>query len=406
MILFHFILLLILLAFSAFFSSSETAFFSLTAYERKKISESKPNKAKIIEELLKEPATLIFTIVIGNTIVNVMATSIMATIIFFLYPGVNYFISLLIVTAVILLSGEVSPKLIALRIYQRLVIYYIYPLNFFYRLLFPFRRYLLNIVSKVLDAFAIKELTTEPSLDEVEAIVKAGEKEGLVESKEGKMIERLFDLSRRSVDEIMTPRVNMVALNKEDSKEKLVAVIKESRHSRIPVYENNIDTIIGIVYAKDVLFSQQNSWSHLIQPVLFVPESMKIDELLYKLKEKDEDVAIVIDEYGGTSGIVTIEDIVEEIVGEIEEEWKKGEDLIETLDANTFTVRADISLKQLSEFLKVNLETEEADTLSGLLMYLFGEVPSSGQYIEYKGLKFFIDDVQRNRIRKVTIKRN
>jgi CBS domain containing-hemolysin-like protein len=403
---FHFIFLIILLLASAFFSSSETAIFSLTPFEIKKLKDKFPVKVKLIDTLIKDSEGTISTIVIGNTVVNIIASSILGTVLFLLFPKINLIISMIIVSAMILIIGEVSPKLIALRIYKKLVIFYAPILEKIYYLISPIRKLFFSLVVKLFDSLGIKRKPEVPSIEEVEAIVDVGEKEGLVEKDQKEMIEKMFDLSQRGVDEIMTPRVNMMAVKKGTSRDELISKIKESRHTRIPIYKDNIDNILGIVYVKELFFLKKYDLDKLIHPILFVPESMRIDELLFKLKEKDEDVAIVVDEYGGTAGIITMEDIIEEIVGEIEEEWKKEKQFIRKVSEDTYSVRADISLKQLSDFLNVDLKTEEAETLGGFLMFLFREVPSSGQSIEYKGVKFFIDDVRQNRITTVTIKKH
>ncbi len=404
---FHIFLLPIFLILSAFFSGSESAIFSLTEYEKNKIKSQHAPAWKRLTALLEKPTNTITLIITGNIIVNTAATSILGVLLYRFFPEIKLVFSILIVTSIILFIGEIFPKLIALRLASKLSVFAVYFLKGVSKLIFPLEAALVKAAMKI-TSFAdinVKELETKPALSELYAIVKSGEEKGILEKDERVLTEKILDFGKRWLNEIMTPRTDVVAFSDDVSYEQVEALIKSSKHTKYPVFKKSIDSVIGVLYARDLLFKSYSSWKELVYPILAVPESMNIDELLLQFKERNEEIALVVDEFGGTAGIVTLEDILEELVGEIEDEYKKEKTKIKVINPTTFVVSGNISLNELSEAINKNIKTDGITTLAGLLLNLFQKVPSSGQSIEYKDLKFFIDEVSKNKIKKVTIKK-
>ena len=408
-LLIHLYLLPLFLILSALFSSSESAIFSLTKYEKEKFKSMHLRTYGKLNRFLKDPTRTISLIITGNTIVNIVATSIMGVLFYYFFPHSSVLISILVVTSIVLFFGEVIPKLLALRFAVSCSFFSVYFLIIASKIIFPLER-AFNIISKRVSSLFfsgdIEIIGDRPALSEIYAIVKSGEERGLLEREERVLAERVLDLGKRWVKEIMTPRIDMKALEDKSSLEDLKTLIKRTKHTRYLVYKNSLDSIVGLIYSRDLLFLKFDTWVELIRPILTVPDSMDIDELLIQLKERNEEIALIVDEYGGTAGIVTLEDILEELVGEIENEYKRAKNRIDKIDAGTYTVMANISLSDLSDELGVDLKRSGISSLGGLLLNLFQKVPSSGQSIDYKDLKFFIDEVSRNRIKKVTIKKN
>lgn len=402
----HITFLLITIILSAFFSGSESAIFSLTEHERQKIKQTRKKVAESLEKLLDNPPDTISLIITGNTFVNTIATSILGAVLAVFYPRISIPISIFIVTSIILILGEVIPKLFALRVAEKVSIFAVYFLSTTRYILTPLKSLFTGISSHIASRLGwdINEISPSPLLREIYAIVRAGEERGILEKGERILAEKVLSFGKRWVKEIMTPRVDICGLDKTLSKDKVLEFIRETKHTRYPVYIQNLDNVVGVIYVKDLLFKDYSDWRDLIQPIFVIPEFTMIDELLQEFRERDEEIALVVDEYGGTAGLVTLEDILEELVGEIEDEYKKEIGKIEIIDENTVSVPGNISLRELGELFKMEFE-EKFSTLSGLLLSIFQKIPSSGQSLEYKGLKFFIDEVSKNRIRRVTVKK-
>jgi len=405
----HFFFLLLFLILSALFSSSESAIFSLTEYERSKFKSRHLSAYQRLSSFLKDSTKTISLIITGNTIVNIVATSIMGVLLYYFFPQISVILSIFIVTSIILFFGEVVPKLLALRFASSFSFFSVYFLTLISKVIFPLESFFSRAAIKVSLLFFsenVGALEDKPALSEIYAMVKSGEERGLLDKEERVLAERVLDLGKSWAREIMTPRIDMEALEEKSSLDELKELIRETKHTRYIIYRESLDSVAGVIYSRDFLFSKFSIWNDLVRPVLTVPDSMDIDELLIQFKERNEEIALIVDEYGGTAGIVTLEDILEELVGEIENEYKRDKNKIKKIDLDTYTVMANVSLSDLSDELDLDLKTPGISSLGGLLLNLFQKVPSSGQFIEYKNLKFFIDEVSRNRIKKITIKIN
>jgi putative hemolysin len=398
-------LLVIFLILSAFFSNSETALFSLNKLQVRKINIASPANGKVISRLLDSPRRTLITILIGNMIVNISLTA-TVTFLFIQFLG-NKGVGMAIggATFLLLIFGEVMPKLLAIKNPERFSSFSARPLEIFARIIFPIRK-LLGIITDFILSVFIKDIELKKPFvtqKELKALVSIGQQEGVLEEEEKDMIKSLLEFGEREVREIMVPRTDIVACQATASWDSLVKIMKESHHTRIPIYEDSLDNIIGIILTKDFMLSPHPDFKRFIRPVVVVPEAKKIDDLLIELRTKRSTLAVVIDEYGGTAGLVTREDILEEIVGEIYDEYDQVEKLIERVDEQKVIVRGKSSIKDINEELGFDLPLNRGKTLSGLLLSLFGHLPLAGEKLNYRNLEFKIEDVKKRRIDKVTI---
>lgn len=410
------ILFVILLGLSAFFSGSETAYFSLSELNLSKLRDEKRASSRRIIRLIKESRRLLITIITGNTIVNVAAASIAAFLAitvgqkFGLSHNLIISLEVVVVTFVILVLSEVTPKIIAVRNPVQIARLTAIPLYFFFYLLWPITFLLTNFVQLLTRLIKGKdEKDTVLTANELKVLLDIGEERGELEAEEKEMIHSIFEFSETQVREVMVPRIDMVCVPHAIKLSKLIQVIKECGHTRIPVFQDTVDNICGIINAKELLPHVKNhdeeiNLLKLARPPYFVPESKKIDELLREFQNAKTHMAIVVDEYGGTAGLITLEDVIEEIVGEIQDEYDQEAPLIRPLDENTWVSNAKISIYELNEILGIELPEEEGyESLGGFIMHQTGNVPSKDVSIDHGGFRFVVEEVKRNRIVKVRI---
>ena len=397
-------LLILLILLSSFFSGTETALVALGKYYIKK-------ENKVLSGLLKEPQKTLTTILVGNMFVNVFASSLAAYVAISLWGEKGVWLSTILMTFIILLFGEISPKSIAIYMPEKIAILAAYPLKFFTIVFFPLVYLLTKFVELFSLIFHIKEEEDEFSEEDVNILLSLGKENGVLKEEERRMIEKIMIFRETTVKEVMVPRVDMECLESEFTLKDVMDNIKKLHHSRIPVYEDNIDNILGILYIKDLTRylneeKLDTSIVKLVRKPYFVPENKKADELLQELIKNNIQIAIVVDEYGGVAGLVTMEDLMEEIVGEIQDEYDKEEEPIKKIDENTYIVDGLVNLYTLSEVLNVDLvdEEEDFDTLSGLIFELTSHIPKEKEKVEYKGIEFEVIKTQKNRIVKVKVR--
>ena len=405
---------------SAFFSISETALTSINKIRLKHLVSAKIKNAAALQKLLEKPRDFLSTILFCNNLVNI-AFSILGTLFFeiiFNQIGLDnilwraIFITI-IITFLILTFGEILPKTFAFIYSEKIALFIVKIINFFVIICRPIT-YVLNSISILvfkfykLDYHAAGKLLTH---DEIQTIVSIGAEEGVIEKQEKTLIKNIFEFSKTTVKEIMTPRTDTVFLDVESSLKDAIQLIIEHGHSRIPVYEEKIDNIQGVIYAKDLLSIanfEGASLKKFIREAVFIPETQNIEKLLQQMKKSKFHIAIVIDEYGGVSGIVTLEDILEEIIGEIQDEYDQKENPYFTLiGENTYLVDAGINIDDLAEELNFEFPKEEDyDTIGGFVLYIFGKFPYKGEVIKYKNLDFKVRDISKRRILKLEITKN
>ena len=359
--LFYLITFSILLILSAFFSGSETAFFSLTSGQIKHLKASQNVYEKQIYKLMTYPRQLLITIVVANTMVNITTASLAAVLTirissyFVLNKQIIILLDVLIVTFVILIVSEIIPKVIAVRRPQKFAIKAVYPITFVYYLFYPLSYALAKFTQFLQSHTGLSEQKLLLSEDELKTLAEVGEEHGTLQKDEKEMIHSIFEFSQTIVKEIMIPRTDMAVVATDTTFTKLMQLVKTKLHSRIPVYKQEIDNIIGILYVKDLLpylnrtKRAQLDLEKLARPAYFVPEQKKIDELLREFQEEHIHMALVVDEYGGISGLITLEDIIEEIVGEIQDEYDKESPLFRKLDETTYLIDGKMSLEEIND---------------------------------------------------------
>lgn len=405
----------ILLFFSAMISGSEIAYFSLTHNHIEDIRELKKSNDKRIFSLLEQPNTLLATILITNNVLNI-AIVILSTFIFRaffdlqMHPVPEFLIQVAAVTFLILLFAEVLPKVYATRHPKNISSMMSGPLIVLRSLLSPLSSLLVKS-TRIIDTQMEKKRPNLSMHELSHALEITSNKTTTEEDK--KLLRGIVRFGNIYVREIMKSRVDVVAVDKDTRFKKLISIIREAGYSRIPVYRENFDNVEGILYIKDLLpyLDKDDSfkWQELLRNAFFVPESKRINDLLKEFQEKKIHMAIIVDEYGGTAGLVTLEDILEEIVGEINDEFDMEETIYSKIDANTFVFEGKTLLKDFCKITGIdddifNEVRGEADTLAGLILEIKQEIPFKGAQINYDDFTFEIESVDKRRIKSIKVK--
>jgi len=413
---FRVVLFFVLIGFSAFFSGSESAYFSLSKELVDRLRETSTSGAMRVTRLLDNPRHLLVTILFGNTIVNVAAASV-ATLLtadlsaaFRLPHSLSIFIEVVVVTLILLVFSELTPKVIAVKNPYQFAEKASIPLTLFFYLFYPITLILDKFPALVSGAMATRVKRHFLSKDELKILIEVSEEHGALEEDEKEMIHSIFEFSKTTVREIMVPRIDMVCVERRAPLEELIYIIKERGHTRIPVYEEKIDNIVGVIHAKELLpfidhaKKKETDLGNLAREAHFVPDTKRIDELLSELQKEKQHMAIVVDEYGGTAGLITLEDVIEEIVGEIQDEYDQENPLFVKLSENKYLVNAKIDLDELNEELGMKLPVDKNyESLGGLIYEQIGAVPRKKQVVRYGSYKFVVEKVQKNRIVEVIV---
>lgn len=415
----YLILLFVLLFVSAFFSGSEVALFGL---DKKKISNYFSDRTLIqryLNNLLSSPRRLLISILIGNNLVNVAISIISVILVTELSSVYNLDINLvigfqiIIISTLILIFGELIPKMIATNYQITLLKFITIPLYYFTVVIYPISEIISELIRFSTSKLKFDKKKFAVNSEEIAEISLLTDGKTNLNQSEKEILESLTYFKNTSVFEIMTPRVDIIALSLNDNIDKAIEVVTKSGHSRIPIYENSIDNIVGILYAKDLLKFNINpklkvgtDLKSLIKRPLFVPETKKIDELLNEFQLKKNHIAIVVDEYGGTAGIITLEDIIEEVLGDIWDEFDKSELKINSISENIFIVNANLTFAEFEEETKLKLLLDEKikdDSIASYLLEQFGEIPSEKVTLDISNMKLTIVEVDKKRIKKVRI---
>ncbi|MFB6103175.1 MAG: hemolysin family protein [Haloplanus sp.] len=402
--------ILVLIALSAFFSSSEIAMFSLARHRVESLVEEDVPGATVVQELKSDPHRLLITILVGNNIVNIAMSSI-ATGLFAIYlsQGQAVLAATFGITTLVLLFGESAPKSYAVENTESWALRIARPLKYSELALMPLVvvfDYLTRVINRVTGGRSAIE-TTYVTRDEIQNMIQTGEREGVIEEEEREMLQRIFRFNRTIAKEVMTPRLDMTAVPKDAAIDEAIETCVQSDHERIPVYEGNLDNIIGIVTLRDLV--RQNHYGEgdvdltdIVQPTLHVPESKNVDELLEEIQDNRMRMVIVIDEFGTTEGLITLEDMVEEIVGDILE--GDEEEPFEFVDDDVVIVRGEVNIDEVNEVLNLDLpEGEEFETLAGFIFNRAGRLVEEGERIDYDGVTIRIEQVDNTRIMKARI---
>ena len=423
------IILIILILINAFFASAEIAFISLNDAKIDIQAKEGNKKAKKIQNMLKNPSKFLATIQIGVTLAGFLSSAFASdTFADKLAPVLNAWlpslsistwksISIIIITIILsyftLVFGELVPKRIAMKYYEKVSFASIGVIKTISVITAPFVKFLTfstNIVSKLFGVTGEEE--DNVTEEEIRMMVDVGEEKGTIEEEEKEMINNVFEFNDKFVSEIMVPRNKIFALDIDMTIAEVIEKLSEDmRYSRIPVYDENMDNIKGIIYIKDLLISNKNKNSKiksLVKEAYFVSETKRVNELFQELRKDKKQIAIVLDEYGGTAGMVTMEDILEEIVGEIYDEYDKETDKFKKIDNNTFLFDASIALYDVEKFLDIDIDEYDVDTLGGYLIKKLDRIPKDGEkpIVETEKVTYKIEKVKDRKILKVKACKN
>jgi putative hemolysin len=405
--------LVILLIISAFFSASETALMSLSKIRLRHMADSETKGADLINKLLKNPSKLLGAILVGNNISNIGASALATSL------AINYFedygiatataIATAVMTVLVLIFAEITPKSLAAQNSEKICLKVARPISVITFVLNPIITvliYITNAIIKILggEIDKVKPFITE---EELKTMVSVSHEEGVLEGEEKQMIYNVFEFGDSQAKDVMTPRTDMIVANINSTYQELINIFREEQFSRLPIYEETVDNIIGVLYIKDLIFFEDGKEEFSIEKHMRVPyftyEFKSTVDLFADMRAKRVPIAILLDEYGGTSGIVTIEDLVEEIVGDLEDEYDDDEDKIEVIKEDEYIVDGDTKISMVNEMIGLNIESEDFDSIGGFVTGILGRLPKTGETINYNDTKFIIQSTSRNRIIKLKI---
>lgn len=406
----QFLALIILICLSAFFSSAETSMTTVNKIRIQSLAEQGDKRASILLTVIEDSGKLLSTILIGNNIVNISASSLATTITLRLFGNAAVSISTGIITLLVLIFGEITPKTMASLHAEKMALSYARIIHFLMFLLTPVI-FLVNKMAKgVLTLLRVDDSVKGNTITEHElrTLVNVGHKEGVIETEERQMIYNVFDFGDSQAQDVMVPRIDVTFADVNSSYEDLIQLFREEKHTRFPVFEETTDNIIGIINVKDLLLTDQKDFTlrKILREAYFTYEYKKTSELLMEMKEHSVSFAVVLDEYGATSGIVTLEDLVEEIVGDIHDEYdiEEEDDLTEILPGKEYLALGSARLDDLDEVLHLDIESDDYDSIGGYIIEQLDRFPEKGESVTTEsGIRLVVDKVERNRIESVHI---
>jgi putative hemolysin len=407
----------VLLGFSGFFSSTETSLFSLSQFQLDRMRAARNPRIGLIERLRSEPRRLIVTILIGNEFVNVTASVISAAMVIHLFGAENEMINLLVMVPILLLFGEITPKVLAIRNNVAFANAECRPIDLFARLITPLRE-VIRYVADFFITLIVGKQRSQGNLvtkDMLRTLVHDALGEGALDSQEAQYIEKIFDFGNKALRDIMRPRSDIQFLSADLPMADLLAQIKAARQSRYPVFKGHRDTILGILFTRDLLGvdlakleRDPQGLRKLLRQPNFFPESKPALELFHTFRQRQLSFALCVDEYGGVTGLVTMEDLLECVFGEIaspSDSEVVSQHLVGELVDGRRLIDAGIALAEFNREFAASLGSEEVETLAGALLEAFGELPAAGAAIDLCGLSFTVDGVEHNRITRVFVER-
>ncbi len=406
----YIIIFIFLLILSAFFSGTETAYFHIRKHRKET-----PEK---IKSVLDSPQRLLVSLLTGNTIVNVSIASLAAYITAGFADDYTWskstliLMEVLVVSVVVLIFGEILPKMIAIKYSKEYALKMYTPLKIMMFILSPIAQGFNAITNVVIKIIPFRKEKIFDSEEELKILAELGEEEGSLQEEESDMIQSIFDFKEKTVGEIITPRVDIVSLKSDESIDKAMDIIGERQFSKIPIYKDTIDNIKGILYAKDIIPYLMGSRPNvnlqtLARQPFFVPETKPIDDLMEEFKLRKTSIAIVVDEWGGTEGLVTLEDVVEEVMGEIRDPYDQEESNVLKQSDGSFIVEGSITIYDLEEETDIEFpEDRDYDTLGGFILDILTDIPQTGEQVEFNDMVFTVQTVENNRIGKIKIQIN
>lgn len=405
----------VLLGMSGFFSGSETALFNLKRNDVEKLKHDLAPSSRLIVRLLSTPKRLLITILTGNTIVNVALASMAALITTEIasQSGVNQVLALvvetIILTIILVILGEITPKVLAMRHSLGYASRVVGVLSIIFKLFSPLAQIVYNLVEKMVNITGLRPEENFTSDEEIKELVELGKAQGVIGEEEKEMIHSIIEIGDTQAKEIMIPRPDVVMFHTEMSKDEVLSLIRDSGYSKYPLYRDQIDQIKGIVFIKDILpylhsSSQRINLERLARQAMFVPEHQHVDDLLRDMQNEKQKLAIVVDEYGGFSGMVAVEDIIEEVLGDLKDEIDDSEDETEIVEIakHVFMIEASTHIDDVAEVLGIEFGDErDYDSIGGLIYSSLGNIPEPGESVKYENIQFEVLSVEKNRIEKV-----
>ena len=407
------IALIICLGFSAFFSMSETALMSISKIKIRHMVEEGNKDYKALEKLLDNPSKLIGGILIGNNIANIGGSSIATAIAIKAMGEGSVALSTAMMTILVLIFGEITPKSLAKENSEKISLIVVKPIQIIVKVLTPLVFVFTNISGLFIKLLGGENKENEPFIteEELKTMVGVSEEEGILENEEKKFIFNVFEFGDTQVKDVMVQRLNLVAIDVNSRYDEVFKLIEAEHFTRIPVYENNIDNIIGVLHIKDLFINKaylsegkKFDIKDHIREINYTFEYKKIIELFSQMKKSRNHMSVVIDEYGGTVGIVTIEDLIEELVGEIDDEYDiQREDNIIKINDNEYIVNAQTRLEDLSDILDLKIRSEEFDSIGGFILGQKGSLPKVKDEIYYKNIIFRVESVNKHSVKKIRV---
>lgn len=401
--------MIILLGCSAFFTASETALTSLSKTRVKHMEKEGSKRADLIGNLQEHPGKLLGTILVGNNAVNIGATALATALAIELFPSQGVVIATVVMTILILIFGEITPKSVAAQNAENISLKVARPLSIIVYLLNPIVFVFTWITNGLVKLFGGSAIHKQPFMteEELKAIVSVSQEEGVLEIEEKQMIENVFAFGDLQIMDVMLPRTDVIALSIDTSYEQFIDVMKREQFSRYPVYRNRIDDIIGVLNVKDLLLlsnaPEEFHINNYMRKPYYILETNKISAAFNDMKKNRIHMAIVLDEYGGTAGIITIEDLVEKIVGDIEDEYDKQDIGIQVINDNEFIIDGSTRIEVVNKKIGIELESEYFDSIGGFIMGELDRLPKQGEKLVYNGARFVVEKVEKNRIRSVRV---
>ena len=404
-------LFVIMMALSGFFSSSETSLFSLSSVQLEQMRKDQHPRIGLIQKLLSQPRRLIITILIGNELVNVTASVISAAIVIRVFGAENKWTNLIIMVPLLLLVGEITPKVLAIRHNVAFSSFESRPIEWFARLIKPVRLIVRNVADWFITLIIGKERSRGNIITEdmVRILAREALGEGALDHLEAQFIEQIFDFGNKTLEDVMTPRSDIFFLAIDRPLHEIIAEVCKSRHTKIPIYQENRDNVCGILHSRDLLGIDVNKFSKdplrlqgLLRKPYFVPESKQAADLFRTFRERKLSIALTVDEYGGVTGLVTMEDLLECIFGEIHSPSDEVHQVsIKDLGEGRYAVEGSMPVAEFNQEMGSELSDEWGETIGGLLLHHYGELPPQGDKIEIDGFRFIVTEVEENRIKIV-----
>ncbi|MCD7995793.1 MAG: hemolysin family protein [Clostridiales bacterium] len=401
------LILILLIGLSAFFSSAETALTTVNKIRIRNLAEAGDKSAVTLTKVLEDQGKMLSAILVGNNVVNLTASSMSTTLAMNIWSNKAVGIATGVLTLVILVFGEISPKTISTLYSEKISLKYAKFIYLFMTVMTPVI-YAVNVLSSGflrlvhVDPNRKQEAITE---DELRTIVEVSHEEGVIESEEKKIINNVFDFGDSVAKDIMVPRIDMAMVEVDATYDELIDIFREEKYTRMPVYEETTDNVIGIINMKDVLLIDRNEEFHirdLLREPLYTYEYKNTAELMVEMRQTSNNMIIVLDEYGATAGMITLEDLLEEIVGEIRDEYDEDEEQeLVKVGPGEYVVEGSMKLDDLNDQLDLELESEDYDSIGGLIIGQLDRLPEEGESVVCDGIRLVVDRLDKNRIDRV-----